>query len=1500
MRLLSSLFCGVLASVVLTLSSFTSVTASDVKSSERRGTMVLTEGRNYVVGFPQVWASTSEKALKPAMQLFISAKQRTKVRVRTPALINDNARLDREFTVEANKVLKIPITESYMPTASETKTGYGIVVEANKPVSVSTFQAWMGNGELARHLPVEAWGRAYYTANMYQDRYGNNSGYKYRPSQILVIAARDNTVISYTPTWDTEGGMETPPVRKGQTATVTLEKGETFLIRGKIDEDMNKEWSTDMSGTFIRSTKPFAVVSGHTKVAILRYPDVLPPTGMFAAEAHFVRNNVHDAQLPVEMAGTEFVTIPTMYTSVRANPVGTTGAEIGIEDDRGDVVRFIALEDDTKIFRMRSSGDGLAAERTLRRGESHIVPVMSIATFWKSDKPVLATQYGKSYAKVLPPAFGKDGGDNTQGHPTVEAGMPMMEYVPSVDRWTNYGVFSAPEGMDNFMNIVYKTDEINKIKFDGKNLGSSVGGASFKIQGTPYSAIRVSVSVGDHYLESNEPSVRWMAWTYGSLDGMQMGRAYGTPISVDVSIPCDDSLYVKDTPICGDIEAEGQIIQLGGKCGSIFAVYPEELSNYRLEVDPDFVGGDTNVKFKLIVEDKTKDAMAVVRVVTRSGKFVEKTYQYTADKISWTPAKIDFGTIAFNTPESKTMTITNLSKDRPVNIKKIFVRSAAQVFKIAPPGGFVLGPSQSRDITITATIQTAPLVLDTVLVELDCYTQKTTEVRVRGEQPQIFVGDANWGQVPASSPGIRRKVEIVNGSRVELIVTGFQESLLDGTGKFFEPTTLDGKPLASAFPMTIPGNGKYEFFVSYSPKGEANVPHTVSVPFFSNATQVDSLAVLTGSGVTFNLAVVTEPWNERVIDNIQRGLSINEYRKTVTFSNFGDQPISFNAPSIRGTDAAAFRIVDNGTAGSFPIQLVGKGDGQSRTITVAFIPNELPGRGAERNNYKAELVFPTSSTEQKEVTAELVATAWQPHVKGADLDFGQFNRGEAAIVKNIQIANISKDDESNPTTGNTSGTANVIVTGIRLLDPNSPFELLNAPTPQSPWMIKPGEVPTELQVRFDPKLSGTYSTPFVIETNVGTNGQAPYQPQYTIKAQVQGGDFYPTGGSVNQYVHKDAMINVTVKHDENVTRRFQFADMVDGADAARFTVLPNKATGAYYLDVAPGETGVIEVRFSPDHVTLMTNGQRDIATPKAAAQSLISRNDEFKGTLKITDELTKIEKEAPVSGNGLYLETTNMIGEGYQAAPGGSVDVAVELKADPETLDKADLTELRVRLSYDPRIVKPRSGKADIILAGTQMEGWTVVNDPVPFGKPSDDFNSIEIDLADQRATKSPLRNINVAAFKVKFDVFLNQSKQGTFSTPISVYTYWNDHDRSGNDERYVLFRDIPGKITLTLPCANVKRLVGVSGTRFSVAPVRPNPVVSTGVITYGVGIAAPTRIDLFNAMGEKVATLVDQKLEVGTYDLTVDANMLPAGTYYFQVLSGPFTSEPQTLTIVK
>jgi hypothetical protein len=611
----------IVALLLLTLTCIGSATAADTKSSEKRGSMVLSEGRRYMVAFPQVWASPSEKPMAQPMMLLISSRTKTKVRVMTPATINEAPRMDKEFTVEANKVLKVPISVAYMNTQSETKTGFGIVVDAKTPISVSTFQQWNGNGEMARHLPVEGWGKNYYTMNFYQDRYGTPSeGYNYRPSQILVIADKDNTVLTYTPTFGTEGGMETSPVKKGASQTITLEKGECFLIKAKIDEMKNKEWESDLSGTMIKASKPVGVVSGHTKVGILRYPDILVGLGG-SSPAHFVRNNVHDAMLPIEMAGTKFVTVPCRYTSTRIT--GKASAEFGVEDDRGDVIRVIALEDGTTVKTMRQDGSSFKNEWVLRKGETRIMPSLEVPTYWESDKPILMGQYGKSYAKDRGVAVrgSSKGEESALGHPSVESGMPMLQYIPSTDRFVEYGVFSAPEGMDNFLNIVFKADEITKIKFDNKALNSAFGGAMRYLKGTPYACLAVPVGPGDHVIESVDPKVRWSAWTYGSLDGLTQGRAYGTPISIDMTIPCDDSVMVKEEIVCGDIDAEGKIMPENISCGSIFAVYPEQLANYTLEVDPEFNTGDKTAKFKLKVDDKTKDAMAVIRVVTRSGPY---------------------------------------------------------------------------------------------------------------------------------------------------------------------------------------------------------------------------------------------------------------------------------------------------------------------------------------------------------------------------------------------------------------------------------------------------------------------------------------------------------------------------------------------------------------------------------------------------------------------------------------------------------------------------------------------------------------------------------------------------------------------------------------------------------------------------------------------------------------------------------------------------------------
>ncbi len=1500
MRLVSTTMKTALV-VLLTMIGGLSTFASDTKTTERRGTMVLTEGRRYVVAFPQVWASPTEKPMPQPMQLFISSKTKTTVRVQTPAGINDAARIDREYTVEANKVLKIPVTTAYMNQESETRKGYGILVTSKKPISVTTYQAWMGNGEMARHLPVEGWGKNYYSMNFYQDRYGNSSGYKYRPSQILIIADKDNTVVSYTPTVDTEGGVEAPSVRKGATQTINLERGETFLIKAKIIEDQNKEWTTDLTGTLIRASKPVGVVSGHTKVAIMRYPDVLPPTGMFAAEAHFVRSNVHDAMLPLEMAGTKFVTTPCKYTPARVTGQGSV--EFGIDDDRGDVVRVVALEDGTVVRSMRQDGSEMMNVWSLKRGETRLVTDLQVPTYWESNKPVLMGQYGKSYAKILPPALRGSGakeGEEAQGHPTVESGMPMLQYVPSVDRWVDYAVFHAPEGMDNFFNIVFKKSEIGKIKVDGRSLTSAFGGAMRLIAGTEYAYIATPIGSGDHFVESDDASVRWVAWNYGSLDGLQQGRAYGTPVSIDMTIPCDDSLAVSEVIVCGDVTGEGKILPENTQCGSIFAVYPEDMANYELIVDEEFNSGDRNVTFRLKVLDKSKDASATVRVVSRSGKFVEKTYTYTADKITWTPSKLDFGTLAFNTPSTLTFTIKNESNDRPVLVRRVKLMAGSTVFNVNPAGPFTIDPSGTREISVTATIQSAPLVVDTVIVELACYDQKTVELRVRGEEPKIYVSDVDWGTIPASSPGVERVVEIRNASRVGLFLSGFNESLLDGTGNFFNPTTMDGKPLAGAFPMTIEGNGKYEFKVTYSPKGQVGVDHRVDVPFYSNAREVDSIAVLQGRGNDVQLSAYSSPWIERVIDNIQTSQGITQYTQKIYFENLGNQPVTYNEPTITGANASSFRIVDLGDVGSFPVQLIGGSAQQRRYVTVAFVPTEQANRAAERD-YVGEIVFSTRAADGKvvDVKAPLNGRAWQPQVKGADLDFpGTFNVGDAAQVLEIPITNEHYLGQSNTLTGNSSGSYDVVITNIRITDAATKFELLNAPSVQSPWVIKPGDAPMMLQVRFSPDVAGNFESPYVIETNVGTNGQATYEPTYKITARVQGGEFVVQGGERDQYVFNSTTIPVSIRHTENSIIRYNISQP-SGPDASRFTVAEQ------YVDVAPGETKVINVTFTPDFVTKLANGQSNLADKgnkwyeKAYTQGIVWRNDKFTADIVFTDDRNSAKTQtATVSGNGLFLESTNGVGE-YTAAPGGApVDVAVNLSAIPESIDAVGLTELRVRLSYDPILVKPRINVGDIITVGTQSEGWTVIKVD-RFGRPGDATNSLEIDIADRRAVKSPLRNIDVPVFKVTFDALLG-NRVGSFVSPLNIYSYWVDYDNSGERLDYTLLRDEPGKITVEMPCATTTRLVSVGSVAYTVTPVRPNPVSNTGIISYSVGLNANTRIVLYNSMGEAVQTLVDEKTAAGAYETTVDFSRLPAGTYFYRVISGPFTSELQSISVVK
>jgi hypothetical protein len=1494
MNQFTALLRSALAVMVMAVLASGAVIAQDVK--EQRGTMGLVEGRQYMVAFPQVWASPSEKPMPKPMVLFISSKSDAKVKISTPSDINQNARINAEYNVKKNQVLTVPIDLPYMNQESQSRNGFGIQVTADKPISVSTYQAWEGNGELARQLPIEAWGRDYFTMNFYQDRYGSQTqGYKYRPGQILIVAAYDNTQVSYRVPWATEGGRDHPSVPKNGSGIVELRKGETFLIKAEIDPAYNKEFTTDLSGTQISASRPIGVISGHTKVAIMRYPDVLPPTGMFSAEAHFVRNNVHDAMLPKEMGGTQFVTVPCMYTPTRV--VGQASVEFGIDDDRGDVIRFVALEDNTTIRAMRSDGTGLKTIMKINKGQTWLETSVDVATLWTSDKPMLVGHYGKSYAKILPPTFGIDkDGNQTQGHPTVESGMPMLQYVPPTDRWTNYAVFKSPEGMDNFFNIAFKPEEAGKIKIDGKTLSSAFGGSMRLLQGTPYAFIRTNIGAGDHVVESETDDIKWMAWTYGSLDGLQQGRAYGTPVAIDLSISCDDSLAVKETIFCGDVNAEAKILPEDIECGSIFAIYAESLNNYELVIDERFIPGDKLGKFQVNVLDKTKDAEGTILVISRSGKFVRKTYTYIADKISWDPKSVNFGKIPFNTAFCEKVRFINERTDAPVTVQELRAKYFPGVFSFNPKS-FVIPPGQSIEVEVCAMITEPGERIDTIIAKLECYEQLTAELIVRGDEPLIYVSDQNWGKIPATSPGVERSVEIVNSSDVDLIVTGYEKSKLDGSGNFFNPKNLD-----EHLPITIKPRDKHVFRVTYSPKGVSNVPHREDVVFYSNAKRVDSIAVLQGEGITLDLLAVIEPWNERVIDNIQTQQGITRYTQQVPFYNYGELPVEYRMPVIRGADAGAFEIVDLGNTGGFPIQLVSPAK-QSRYITVAFRPDALPNRGAERDDYQAQLAFPTNADDpanpgqKMEVVVDLIGVAWQPQVIGIDHNYGTFQAGDAPATAQLPISNDHFQGEVNPTTGDTRGTHNVTVTGIRFVGGATNFAIKNPPTPANPWVIEPGQQ-EKISIEFDPQSAGTFTAQYEIITGLANNmtdGAAPYIPVYTLTAVVEGGEFRVEGDSVDQYVMNATEMTIKVSHTDAAARRYRI-DLPAGPDGIRFEIIE---PSNFILNVPGGQEGIVRVRFIPDYVTKMRNGQTtQWLNQKGKIQGVNWRDNYFKATVDITDEQKGETKTATLAGHGLYLETTNYIPE-YNVKVGDPFNVDVRLEGTPENINSVGLNEMRTRISYDAKLIRPATdaeGRIKVILAGTQAEGWTVLK------ADQSNENSIEIDLGNGPTTLSSTDGRPM--FKVQFNSYLaaGSDPDNIYTSPLIVYSYPVDHDFSevpGVSTQYCVIRDVPGKVTIEQDCAAGTRLVSIGGANFAVQPISPNPASTSALINYSVGIDGRVQIILYNNMGQRVMDIVNASMRAGEYEVSVDFSQVPAGTYYYQVISGPYISDPQVVTVV-
>jgi flagellar hook assembly protein FlgD len=85
----------------------------------------------------------------------------------------------------------------------------------------------------------------------------------------------------------------------------------------------------------------------------------------------------------------------------------------------------------------------------------------------------------------------------------------------------------------------------------------------------------------------------------------------------------------------------------------------------------------------------------------------------------------------------------------------------------------------------------------------------------------------------------------------------------------------------------------------------------------------------------------------------------------------------------------------------------------------------------------------------------------------------------------------------------------------------------------------------------------------------------------------------------------------------------------------------------------------------------------------------------------------------------------------------------------------------------------------------------------------------------------------------------------------------------------------------------------------FTVAQNTPNPFNPSTTISFTLAKAGKTSVEVFNAAGQKVDTLLNANLSSGSHSLTWNAARHSAGVYFYTVKSGDF-SKTRKMTLIK
>jgi hypothetical protein len=139
---------------------------------------------------------------------------------------------------------------------------------------------------------------------------------------------------------------------------------------------------------------------------------------------------------------------------------------------------------------------------------------------------------------------------------------------------------------------------------------------------------------------------------------------------------------------------------------------------------------------------------------------------------------------------------------------------------------------------------------------------------------------------------------------------------------------------------------------------------------------------------------------------------------------------------------------------------------------------------------------------------------------------------------------------------------------------------------------------------------------------------------------------------------------------------------------------------------------------------------------------------------------------------------------------------------------------------------------------------------------------------------------------------------QGSINQSIHVQMAtgkWGVHKEVAGDTTKI---NSPGAFAETATSVEERSTDGKPET-FQLHQNYPNPFNPSTVVSFTIAREEQVRLNVYNLLGEKVASLLDKRLGAGLYMVNFDASGLPAGVYIYSLAAGSFT-ESKKMTLVK